>query len=237
MVEPDRAPRTNLGLQEKPLFDLHRPGQFPFDRRTNRLQWQVVVIGAKRVLDLHADLNVPDSEPEGALDWMGMAHLLGEQRAVPELSRRGPRFPLLEAADVCIFGHGLTRATPWEREVIARRGIRTVPVEDVAANPEGAAARALAALDGYDALLIHFDVDVIDFTDAPLSENTGRNEGLTLDQAFRALRILTTSPIFRALTITELNPLHGEEDGTTVERFVGELVETLAGVPALGGRR
>ena len=63
--------------------------------------------------DLHADLNVPDSEPEGALDWMGMAHLLGEQRAVPELSRRGPRFPLLEAADVCIFGHGLNRATSW----------------------------------------------------------------------------------------------------------------------------
>jgi arginase len=186
-------------------------------------------------VDLHADLNVPDSEPEGAFDWMGMAHLLGEEQAVPELSRFGPRFPLLDAADVCIFGHGLNRATPWEREAIARRDVRTVPVEDVAADPEGAAAGALAAFADYDALLIHFDVDVIDFTDAPLSENTGRNEGLTLDQAFRALRVLTASPIFRALTITELNPLHGEEDGATLERFVGGLVETLVRVPVLGG--
>lgn len=188
-------------------------------------------------VDLHADLNVPDSEPEGAFDWMGMAHLLGEDQAVPELSRFGSRFPLLDAADVCIFGHGLNRATPWEREVIARRTIRIVPVEDVAADPEGAASRALAGFDGYDALLIHFDVDVIDFTDAPLSENTGRNEGLTLDQAFRALRILIASPIFSALTITELNPLHGEEDGATLERFVGGLVESLAAVPVLGGSR
>lgn len=101
--------------------------------------------------------------------------------------------------------------------------------------PEGAAAHALAAFAGYDALLVHFDVDVIDFTDAPLSENTGRNEGLILDQAFRALRILTASPIFSALTITELNPLHGEEDGATLERFVGGLVETLAASPVLGG--
>ncbi len=185
--------------------------------------------------DLHADLNVPDSEPEGAFDWMGMAHLLGEEDAVPDLSRFGPRFPLLDAEDVCIFGHGLTRATPWEREVIARRGVRTVPVEDVAVDPEGAAARALASFDGYDALLVHFDVDVIDFTDAPLSENTGRNEGLTLDQAFRALRVLTASPIFSALTITELNPLHGEEEGATLERFVGGLVETLAAAPVLVG--
>lgn len=186
--------------------------------------------------DLHADLNVPDSEPEGAFDWMGMAHILGEDQAVPELSQFGPRFPLLDADDVFIYGHGLNRSTPWEREVIARRGLRTIAAEDVAADPENAAARALAAFAGYDALLIHFDVDVIDFTDAPLSENTGRNEGLTLEQAFRALRILTASPIFSALTITELNPLHGEEDGATLERFVGGLVGTLAEAQVLGGR-
>ncbi len=28
--------------------------------------------------DLHADLNIPSSVPPGALDWMGLAHMLGD---------------------------------------------------------------------------------------------------------------------------------------------------------------
>jgi arginase len=184
--------------------------------------------------DLHADLNVPDSVPEGALDWMGMSHLLGEDRATPELSRFGLSIPLLDDADVCVFAHGPNRATAWEREVIARRNLRTVPVADVAADPEGAVAAALAALvPRIDRLLVHFDVDVVDFTDAPLSENTGRNEGLTLEQAFRALRVFVASPAISALTITELNPDHGEEDGATLKRFVAGLVDALAASPAV----
>lgn len=178
--------------------------------------------------DLHADLNVPESVPEGALDWMGMAHLLGDDRATPELSHIGPRFPLLDGADVCIFAHRPERATAWEQEALSRHGVRTVRDADVAADPEGAAIAALALLSHVDHLLVHFDVDVIDFTDAPLSENTGRNEGLTLEQAFRALRVIVASPSFAALTITELNPLHGEEDGATLQPFVAGLVDALA---------
>jgi arginase len=177
--------------------------------------------------DLHADLNTPDSVPDGALDWMGMAHLLDEPAALPELRHIGPRIPLFTPEQVIIFGHSHDRATPWERDVITRRKVQTVPVEDVANAPEDHARAALALLPGVDRLLIHFDVDVIDFVDAPLSENTGRNEGLTLDQALRALRVFTAHPAFAALTITELNPLHGEEDGATLERFVAGLVAVL----------
>ena len=36
-------------------------------------------------LDMHGDLNTPDSVPDGALDWMGVAHMLGEQDCAPEL--------------------------------------------------------------------------------------------------------------------------------------------------------
>lgn len=177
--------------------------------------------------DLHADLNTPDSVPDGALDWMGMAHLLNEPAALPELRQVGPRTPLLLPEQVVVFGHSHERATPWERDVISRRNVRTVPVEDVASAPEERAQAALALLPDVDRLVVHFDVDVIDFVDAPLSENTGRNEGLTLDQALRALRVFTAHPAFAALTITELNPLHGEEDGATLERFVAGLVEAL----------
>jgi arginase len=196
-------------------------GFLPSDRRLPLLYF-----------DLHADLNVPDSAPDGALDWMGMAHLLGEERAMPELSRFGPRFPLLADEDILIFAHGPEQATPWEREVIERRGLQTISVSAVAEDPEGAAAQALTRLVGPDdRLLVHFDVDVIDFTDAPLSENTGRNIGLSFAHAFRALRVILTSPRLAAVTVTELNPLHGEPDGATLERFVDALAGALSGSP------
>lgn len=177
--------------------------------------------------DLHGDLNTPSSVPDGALDWMGMAHLIDEPDALPELRQIGPQTPLLTPEHVVIFGHSYERATPWEREVISRRNVRTVPVGDVASAPEDSAQAALALFPDVDRLLIHFDVDVIDFVDAPLSENTGRNEGLTLDQALCALRVFAAHPAFAALTITELNPLHGEEDGATLERFIDGLVMAL----------
>ena len=178
--------------------------------------------------DTHADLNVPDSVSEGALDWMGMAHMLDEPGAVPELVGAGPRRPLLESADVLLFGWGSRQATDFEREVIARRGISTVAAAEVAADPEGAAAHAVAALeDRCDRLLVHFDVDVIDFTDVPLSENTGRNEGISYDHALRALAGLLASPKLAGLTITELNPAHTEEGAGTLERFAGDVARAF----------
>ena len=74
---------------------------------------------------------------------------------------------------------------------------------------------------------MHFDVDVVDFTDAPLSENTGRNVGLTLEQAVAALRVLVSSGQVRALTLTEVNPDHGESNGATLDRLLAGLVSAL----------
>ena len=165
---------------------------------------------------------------------MGVAHLLGEDGAVDVLSRVGPRFPLLDPADLLLFAYGPEQATPREQEAMERLGIDRVPVAEVAADPEGAAADALARIaDRCDRLLVHFDVDVIDFTDAPLSEETGRNQGLTLDQALRALRVLLGSERISAVTMTELNPDHGDEEGVTLDRLVRGLVGALAGSPAL----
>jgi arginase len=184
--------------------------------------------------DIHADLNTPQSVPDGALDWMGMAHLLGEEAATPELSRFGPRYPLLTPDQVLLFANDATHNTPWERDVIERRELATIPLEDVAANPEASAARALGHMHAKcDRLLVHFDVDAIDFTDAPLSENTGRNYGLTLDAAFRALAALLASDRLSALTVTELNPDHGAEDGSTLGLFVERLTQSLAAAPTL----
>jgi arginase len=171
--------------------------------------------------DTHADLNVPDSVPEGALDWMGMAHMLDEPGARPELSAASGLAPLLRPEQVVLFGWGPEQATEFEREAISRREIATVAVDEVAADPEAAAARALGLLEPQcDRLLVHFDVDVVDFTDTPLSENTGRNEGLPFETALRALDALLASHPLAGLTITELNPDHTEEGGDAIERLV-----------------
>lgn len=179
--------------------------------------------------DAHADLNVPASVPEGALDWMGLAHMLGEDGAVPELVSGGPRAPLLTADQVLLFGWDPGQSTTFEREVIERRGLPVVPVDEVAADPERAAARAIELAEGRcDRILVHFDVDVIDFTDVPLSENWGRNEGLAYDHALRALAVLLAAPKLAGLTITELNPDHTEEGADSLERFAAAVADSFA---------
>lgn len=179
--------------------------------------------------DLHPDLNVPESVRAGALDWMGVAHLLGEEKAAAPLAHIGSRFPMLAPDQIAFFAYGPQAITPWERDVMAWRSLYGLPVEEVAADPEGTAARALAELSSRcDRLLIHLDVDTIDFTDLPLSENTGRNAGLSFEQTMRALKVLAGSHLLSALTITEINPNHGAEDGSTIVTFIDALVRVLA---------
>ena len=174
--------------------------------------------------DLHADLNTPGSVPDGALDWMGIAHMLNVDDAEPLLAGIGARTPLLQPESLALYGFRADQATEAERERIRRLGLEVVPFEEVAADPRASAGRALASLgQRCEPLLVHFDVDVVDFTDAPLSENTGRNVGLTLEQALAALGVFLSSEQVRALTITELNPDHCEADGATLERFVNGL--------------
>jgi arginase len=184
--------------------------------------------------DLHPDLNVPASVKEGALDWMGVAHMLGEEGTAPELGRLGDRSPLLSSEDVFLFSYGPEQTTEHERGVIKRRGIGGTPVGEVAADPEGTAACLVAQIESrVDRLLVHFDVDTVDFTDLPLSENTGRNEGLPFEAAMRALGTLLRSERITAVTVTEFNPDHGEEDGSTAEALAEGLACALSGSPAL----
>ena len=81
---------------------------------------------------------------------------------------------------------------------------------------------------------MHFDVDTVDFTDLPLSENPGRNEGLPFDAAMRALGTLLGSDRLAAVTVTEFNPYHGDEDGSTAEALAEGLATALSGSPTLG---
>jgi arginase len=178
--------------------------------------------------DMHADLNVPESTIDGALDWMGVAHALGDVKALPELRNVGVRHPLLQPDQLVLLGYEASQSTDWERKCIDRYGITTISAAEVTAHPRAAAQSALRLRrSARTRLLVHFDVDVIDFVDAPLSENTGRNVGVSLETAGQVLATLASDPRFCALTVTELNPLHGAEDGSTLSRFVETLGHAL----------
>ena len=179
-------------------------------------------------LDLHPDLNTPATVTEGTFDWMGMAHALGVEGAAPELVGAGPRTPLLRDDQLVFLGYGPGAARPFELDQMVRRGLAGITVDEVAADPEGAARRALDALAG-ERLLVHFDVDVVDYNDAQLSEDAPRGDGLTLDAALRALAVLCADERLSAVTVTELNPLHADEEGAELSRFVDGLAGSLAG--------
>jgi arginase len=179
-------------------------------------------------LDLHPDLNTPESVVEGTFDWMGIAHALAVPGAEPELVGIGPRTPLLNDDQVLFLGYGPERAKPFELDQIVRRGLAAIPVDEVASDPEGTARRALEFAERFDRVLVHFDVDVVDFNDAQLSEDAVRGDGLTLDAAMRALSVLAAGERLAAVTVTELNPYHGDEQGQTLRQFAAMLADCFA---------
>jgi arginase len=107
-----------------------------------------------------------------------------------------------------------------------------VPLADVVPDPSGA---AQAVVDGwarrFQRLLVHLDVDVLDFLDMLLAENTRRNTGLRFDQLTAALCPLLRAPNWVALTVAEVNPDHGDGDGSTLRAFAQALADALAASP------
>jgi arginase len=185
-------------------------------------------------LDAHPDINTPESVPDGALDWMGVAHLLGIAGTLPELAGLAAGTPLLAAGDLVLLANSPSRTTAHETAVIAERQIANVPQERVAADAETAARDALALVADRP-FLVHLDTDVVDFADLPLAENTDRNVGLPFEAVMRTLDVLLAAEGLSAVTITELNPHHGEPDGASVRRFVDRIVASFAFARSHGG--
>jgi arginase len=133
----------------------------------------------------------------------------------------------MTGADVCFFG--CRNITLFEQQVIASRGLKTIHFETVVSNPKSAAAQAIAWCRSFDRLLVHFDVDIMDFADFPIAENTRRQCGMTFDVAMAALQYILQAPNIAACTVTEINPLHCDEEQTLVRRFAVRLAEAIAG--------
>lgn len=175
--------------------------------------------------DLHADIHVPSSMREGALDSMVLSHGLGLPGTELELVHAFDPAPLLDPGDVWLFAFGA--GNEHERAEVAHLDLWRTAVEVVAEAPEDAAASAIETFAAHvDHVVVHLDIDVIDYMDLALSENADRNRGLTLDATMRALRVFLAHPSVTALTLTELNPDH-DPDGSHIVRFVDALVDAF----------
>lgn len=174
-------------------------------------------------IDLDADLKVP-ATGEGALDWMGVAHLIDADGAVDELAGLGTRRPIVQGCDVRLFAQD--NITDSEAELVNRHGIAVTTLAEVHQNPAGTADQAVTWAAEHDELWVHVDIDVLRWVDFPIAENARRRDGLTLDELGTVLRRLVAAPNWRGLTICEVNPDHAPDEA---ESFAA-LVAWLGGV-------
>lgn len=181
-------------------------------------------------VDRNYDINTPESTSDGALDWMGMAHALSLPGSLDVLvDALGPR-PLLEPSQVAWLGIDDRFATEWEQAEARRLELQVISSFALAHDPVSSAFESLNYLPA-GPLAVHLDVDVLDFVDAPLAENTdGRNTGPTLDQAALALGMAAKDARFRTLSIGELNPTRSAGDPQAIPRFIATITSVLGGV-------
>ncbi len=179
-------------------------------------------------VDRHYDMNTPESTIDGALDWMGLAHALDLPGCLDALADAlGPR-PLLEPDQVAWLGVEDDPATEWERSEARRLRLHVTSSDDLARDPTTSVVESLRHLPN-GPLAVHVDVDVLDFIDAPLAENSdGRNKGPTLDQVAAALEVAARDERFRALSIGELNPTRSVGDPDVIPHFVAIVASIMS---------
>jgi arginase len=182
-------------------------------------------------VDGDSDLNASGEDRSGILDSAGIAYLLGQ--GAPELAGLDGAPPLLTPERLALVGCDPRESTAEQRQFLADAGISRSDNAELSADPEGAAARALAALarnaeSGSTApLVVHFDVDVVDSGDLPLGNFPHYGSGVLLEHAVRAVRVLAADPACAALVLTEVNPTY-DPDGSLIDRYIDGITRALA---------
>jgi arginase len=154
-------------------------------------------------LDGHVDLNTLESSDYGVLDSMVMTHMLGIYDN--EYSRLGPTYPLLNDDQVLFLGYGPDAINQGEVPILSARQVARISRHDVSSNPELVPDAIRSLETRVDTILVHFDVDVINFLDLPVGNFPWYN-GLTVDQTAYCLEHALSSPKFAGLVLTEFNP-------------------------------
>jgi arginase len=184
--------------------------------------------------DGDADLTTPETTHSGIFDSMGVSHLIGQ--GDPDLAHIGPRFPLLPEERIVLFGFHPYEIEPDESRVLETSAMVKHPVTSMDDRPVEVAAEALARLEERArAIVVHFDVDVMDSAEIPLAD-WPHYDALSFGDAMRCLRVFVGSPKLAALVVTEINPDH-DPDGLLVRQFIDAFADAMQPVAANAPRR
>ena len=176
-------------------------------------------------VDGDVDLNTPETTSSGIFDGMVLAHILG--RGAEKLSRFGSRSPLMTEENITLFGYSVDAGgiDPVEIELLGDTRMAKYPLEDIEADVQGNAERALRDLEKRaEHILVHFDNDVIDCGDFPAVDVPHR-PGLGLEQTEEALKVFLASGKAAGLVVTEFNAMM-DGDGHLAERL-SELIQAV----------
>jgi arginase len=158
--------------------------------------------------DAHGDLNTEESSPSGAFHGMALRALLGEgpARLRPEVTLDVERVVLV----------GVRSLDDPEREFIDKRGVRLVPVADLA---DPAVLVAAVEQTGAEAVYVHLDLDVLE---PSAFGGLGFPEpgGLLPEAVAAAVGALAARFRIVGLAITEYYPLPEEQGSDAVGREV-----------------
>jgi arginase len=167
-------------------------------------------------------------QDSGILDSAGVGHLLGV--GAPELAGLSGTGRLIDPGRLTLLGGDPRETTDAGRQCMRDLGVYFQEGPALAADPEGAARRALDAL-GDGPVLVHFDVDVIDSGDLPLANFPHYGSGVPAAAAFAALRTLCGHPSLAGLVLTEVNPTH-DPSGRLLGRYLDGVVAAVAAGPS-----
>jgi len=174
-------------------------------------------------IDADADLNTPETTPSGFLCGMALSLALGH--GPEELIAPLGKAPVLEPDHVALLGFRVLDL--GERDAIGDLGLALPAIAARRVGMRVAAALALDAVANEDGpVLVHLDVDAIDYAEMPVKDPVD-GAGLTIAELSDLLTALVASPRVVGLHIAEFNPARDPE-GVHARKVVDLLVRAVA---------
>ncbi len=170
-------------------------------------------------LDGHADLNTPTTTPSGFVNGMALALAIGRGPAGIV-----PREAAVDPEHVALLG--FRHLDPGERAPLGDLGLALPAAATRQLGMRVAAALALEAVANEDGpVLVHLDVDAIDYAEMPVKDSG--DGGLSVAEVSDLVTALVASPRVIGLHVAEFNPGRDPE-GLHARKVVDLLARAVA---------
>ena len=175
-------------------------------------------------IDVHGDINTPETSPSGNIHGMPLAALLGFGAA--ELTSVAGPPPKVHPANVALVG--IRSLDAGEKKRLKETGVQVHTMSDIDRHGvHRVMQKALARVtDGTDYVHVSFDLDAVDPTVAP-GVGTPVKGGLDYREAHLVMEVLADAGVMTSLEMVEVNPIL--DQGNASAAFAVELVQSAFG--------